>query len=150
MTEEERKRKAVERATRWAAANPERVRVNKRNYIERNRFGKVLENKKRWQKANPEKARAACRKWSESNPGKNAERRAVRRAFKVAATVPLTPEQKARIAGLYAQARAMSRLMGEPYHVDHIKPLSKGGLHHPDNLQVLLGRENLRKGAKYG
>jgi len=43
----------------------------------------------------------------------------------------------------------MTELTGEAYHVDHKKPLSKGGLHHPDNLQVLLGRENLKKGAKY-
>ncbi len=32
------------------------------------------------------------------------------------------------------------------YEVDHIVPLSKGGLHHQDNLQYLLKEENRRKG----
>lgn len=36
----------------------------------------------------------------------------------------------------------------EGYHVDHIIPLSKGGLHHQDNLQYLTETDNLRKGNK--
>lgn len=31
------------------------------------------------------------------------------------------------------------------YHVDHIVPLSKGGLHHQDNLQVMRADYNQRK-----
>lgn len=34
------------------------------------------------------------------------------------------------------------------YHVDHIKPLSRGGTHWPDNLQLLCGPCNRSKGAK--
>lgn len=34
-------------------------------------------------------------------------------------------------------------------HVDHIKPLSKGGLHVAANLQVISAHLNLRKGAAY-
>ena len=34
------------------------------------------------------------------------------------------------------------------YHVDHVVPLSKGGLHHEDNLQILTAHQNLCKGAK--
>ena len=33
------------------------------------------------------------------------------------------------------------------YQIDHIIPLSKGGLHHQDNLQYLPISENCRKGA---
>jgi len=39
-------------------------------------------------------------------------------------------------------------MTGIQHHVDHIIPLSKGGLHHPDNLQILTAEENLKKGAK--
>lgn len=34
------------------------------------------------------------------------------------------------------------------YHIDHIKPLSKGGLHIRENLQLLATVCNLWKGAK--
>lgn len=34
-------------------------------------------------------------------------------------------------------------------HVDHIKPLAKGGTHTLDNLQYLLAIDNLKKGSKY-
>lgn len=34
------------------------------------------------------------------------------------------------------------------YHVDHIIPISKGGLHHEDNLQYLTPHENRSKGDK--
>ena len=36
----------------------------------------------------------------------------------------------------------------EGYEVDHIVPISKGGLHHQDNLQYLSIRDNRRKGNK--
>lgn len=38
---------------------------------------------------------------------------------------------------------------GVQYEVDHIKPLSKGGAHHPDNLQIITAEENRKKAAKY-
>lgn len=34
------------------------------------------------------------------------------------------------------------------WHVDHIKPISKGGFHHEDNLQILTAKLNLEKRAK--
>ncbi len=36
----------------------------------------------------------------------------------------------------------------EGYEVDHIIPLSRGGLHHEDNLQYLLKEDNRRKSNK--
>lgn len=36
----------------------------------------------------------------------------------------------------------------EGYEVDHIHPISKGGLHEPSNLQYLTRSENARKGNK--
>jgi 5-methylcytosine-specific restriction endonuclease McrA len=36
----------------------------------------------------------------------------------------------------------------EGYEVDHIVPISKGGLHHQDNLQYLSWLENRRKGNR--
>lgn len=34
-------------------------------------------------------------------------------------------------------------------HVDHVVPLSKGGLHHSSNLRIVSARENLTKSNKF-
>lgn len=64
-----------------------------------------------------------------------------------------TPENQTKadreaIAGIYHQAREMTIATGMLHHVDHIVPLSKGGLHEPSNLQVITAQENLSKGSK--
>jgi len=41
------------------------------------------------------------------------------------------------------------RLCPEGYEVDHITPLSKGGLHHQDNLQYLPKHENRKKVTRF-
>lgn len=52
------------------------------------------------------------------------------------------------ITEFYKQAKFLTKTTGIQYHVDHIIPLSKGGKHHQDNLQVITAKENLRKHAK--
>lgn len=39
--------------------------------------------------------------------------------------------------------------LADNYHIDHIKPLSKGGTHYPINIQLLCPTCNLKKGSKY-
>lgn len=67
-----------------------------------------------------------------------------KRAF----TPELTPEQRSEISKIYANARALSTLTGTPHHVDHIQPVSKGGKHVPENLQILTATQNLKKSNK--
>ena len=61
----------------------------------------------------------------------------------------LTNEEKRRISEIYAESKRRTKETGIQHHVDHIKPLSKGGEHHPDNLQILTAAQNLRKGASW-
>ncbi len=52
------------------------------------------------------------------------------------------------IVKFYKEAERLTEETGIIHHVDHIIPLSKGGLHHQSNLQVLTKEENLKKGNK--
>jgi 5-methylcytosine-specific restriction endonuclease McrA len=61
-----------------------------------------------------------------------------------------TPEDADQnaIEKIYKECRRISQETGIPHHVDHIVPLSKGGLHHQDNLQILTAEDNLKKSNK--
>lgn len=85
------------------------------------------------------------------DPARKAQHQAAtvaRRARKLDQTPELTEAEKKRIQDLYWLAKDLKVVTGEEYHVDHIHPLSKGGLHHPDNLQILPSDLNLKKSDK--
>lgn len=54
-----------------------------------------------------------------------------------------------KIAYIYQVCEAMNQVNEERYEMDHIKPISKGGLHHQDNLQILKRSLNGEKNAKW-
>ena len=60
----------------------------------------------------------------------------------------LTSEEQERILLIYKECAKITEKTGILHHVDHIHPISKGGKHHPDNLQILTATENIRKGNK--
>ena len=62
----------------------------------------------------------------------------------------LNKNDRYQIICIYAERDRLNEEAGHiAYHVDHIKPLAKGGKHHPDNLQILTAFDNLSKGAKH-
>ena len=64
-------------------------------------------------------------------------------------TPRLTKAEQERIQRLYEERDRLNEASGcIEYHVDHIIPLAKGGMHHPGNLQLITAAENMRKGAK--
>lgn len=64
----------------------------------------------------------------------------IRYNVKLKNQTPLTADRKL-IQRIYEECPA-------GYEVDHVIPISKGGLHHQDNLQYLPREENRRKGNK--
>ena len=70
------------------------------------------------------------------------------RAKKYSDAAVLTQEEHERILTIYKECAKLTEETGVPHHVDHIHPISKGGKHHPDNLQILTATENVRKSNK--
>ena len=113
-----------------------------------------------WYTSNKESKLKSCRLWEKNNKDKviafrklqnqrdyrkvaNCSYSAIRRSKKRQTYVDLSQEEKALIKELYLKARKLGM------HVDHIKPLAKGGEHCLSNLQLLSPEENMKKGAKY-
>ena len=70
-----------------------------------------------------------------------------RESIKNATPSWLSEEDRLHMERFYEVSAAMS--VGDTkYEVDHIIPISKGGLHHEDNLQYLTIAENRRKSDK--
>jgi 5-methylcytosine-specific restriction endonuclease McrA len=97
-----------------------------------------------WQKDNKTICNKKSQRWKKKNPDKLAAIEAGRRARKLNQTPDLTQEEKCQIELIYKK----SQKLGPNWQVDHIIPLSKGGLHHPDNLQIVTKTYNLHKSYK--
>jgi len=153
---------ASEKHHRWKGGlvNLEKHRLWNKKYREKNR-NKIRARQREFYKKNSEeilqrfkiyysnlenrkKHNDSTKRWSEKYPEKKNAGRMRYIAIKKQA-VPLTVNLK-KIEDFYKKARQLTEKTGISYHVDHVIPLSKGGLHHEDNLQVLTKVENCRKG----
>lgn len=68
---------------------------------------------------------------------------------KEANTHLLTKNQKQEMRVVYTQTRRISKCLQIPFDVDHIIPLSKGGLHEPSNIQPVPASWNRSKQNKH-
>jgi 5-methylcytosine-specific restriction endonuclease McrA len=149
---EENREKVLERKRKYREENREMLRERARKWYEENRE-KAHESNRKYREENPEKGRECKRKWREENPEKERAKRAKRRALKNKVTVgDLTAI--ARVYDLATNGDSVPCYLcgkvipkGER-HVDHIIPLSKGGLHTASNLAIACAKCNMSKGAK--
>ena len=123
------------------SANPEHFRKLVAESTKRH-YAKKLQRNSAYRASNQDKVSAWKRKDRSINKARVHADNAMRRT-KLAGK--LTPEIKQMYA-LRDFYRAMS--LGENFHVDHIVPIAKGGLHIAHNLQILEAKDNLRKGAE--
>ncbi len=113
--------------------NKDRFKVYQKNWCKDNAI-KLSEYRKKWVDDNIERVRL----WNKTSESK-------RRAIKSESIKDLTETQEVMIKHYYAHASRVSSKLGIEFHVDHIVPLSLGGLHHPSNLQVVPAVWNMRK-----
>jgi hypothetical protein len=88
----------------------------------------------------------ACEKMRPPNPQVSCQYYRARK--REATPAVLSIQERRLIWNFYKEARRLTVETGIKYEVDHIMPLSKGGLHAPSNLQVITAEENRKKAAK--
>lgn len=101
---------------------------------------------RRWGEKNAERKKETCRRWRAKHPEKSRAHVLNRRAMRAEATPPDFGEfDQFVIEEAALTCKRREAMHGEPFHVDHIVPLSRGGLHCATNLQVIPARLNVMK-----
>ena len=163
---EANREKIAEYGRAYYEANKEKRKARSKAYYETNKEEVLVKSKvyrkatkdriKAYREANREKRKAQKKSWYAANKIKvkaycrvNKDKRRVyeanRRALKFRATIRLTELDKFVIEEIYNLAKVRTEQIGFDWHVDHIIPLTKGGLHKPTNLQVVPATWNLQK-----
>lgn len=119
-------------AREWRLNNPDRAAAAKRAYHQKNKAA-VERRVREWNAANPEAARVRGRNY-----------RARLNAAEGSHTADDVKSLYSKQVGRCVYCR---RKLGDRYHVDHIRPLSRGGSNWPTNLQLLCARCNNNKRA---
>lgn len=135
---------------RWLnAKGRERQRKYRRNWTKKNPEA-ISKANKRYRENHPEKAKEHSRRYYlkhySENPEYYAEKSANRR--RNVWKIPLTLSERRQIQAMLREARRLSEETGQPYEVDHIWPVSRGGWHHPANMRVISREENRKKGSQ--
>lgn len=147
------KRREISR--RWKDRNQQHIRDYNRRRPKRKRKHSESDRARlrRWRAANAEKCREQGRwyhrRWAKSNPEKVREGKRKRRAREKNAISNFHPwmEKYYRYA---QQDRCFycGRDISQAYHLEHMTPFKRGGLHSWDNTCLACPSCNLRKGIK--
>ncbi len=129
----------------YVASNKEKIAKTSREYYIEN-----IEKARKYREENKERRNELVKKWSKTDNGKASilSSFAKRRALQKGTSVNNTDHENYLIRCVYVFSRFKSKVTGIEHHVDHKHPISKGGNHHPSNLQILTATENLSKGAR--
>ena len=124
--------------------NKERINARNKKWALENKEREAA-NHRKWYEVNKDSHNARRNKWKLENKAREAANLANYRAKKFRATVYMSLEMKRKVAEVYTIAQEASITTGYDWDVDHIVPLSKGGLHTLSNLQVVPATWNVKK-----
>jgi hypothetical protein len=155
-----RRDRATTWARNWRAANKEKVLASQIKTLNKNRAAVYARNAL-WRARNPDHHRALARRWYAENKERaklnkqayHARKPEVQYANKsrrraIESNAESIGANIAMIKQIFLTAKRVGKCLGMSFHVDHIMPISRGGLHHENNLQVIPALINLRKHAK--
>jgi len=112
---------------------------------------RTKEKRQQYYENNRELVNSIKRKYAKSERGKAVNCEKQRRRFarlKQGISIEITEEELHQIQDIYQEAQNLTFTTGMQYDVDHIIPLCEGGLHHPNNLQIITHEEHLMKTAQ--
>lgn len=142
--------RSIERKKNYAKHREEQLAYGKKYNLD----PKIKEQRREYREKNKEKQKAQAAAWRKANRDKKNAEWAHYVLSKLQRTPKwLTDTQLQQIKNEYALANWCTKVMGEPYHVDHIIPIrgkTVSGLHVPWNLRVIRGSENMSKGNRHG
>ena len=144
---ENHKEEKAKSNAKYRQENKEKVAGYKLKYSLKNKEKDRIRSAE-YRKNNKEKRTATCAKWKRSNKDKNCASTMKRKAARLNQT-PTDADLKI-IQFYYTVCNETNEILGDVFfHVDHVQPLSKGGLHHEDNLQILEVPLNLQKNNRW-
>lgn len=130
---ENNKDRTKETSAAYKIANPEKLKIMARN----------------WRVLNKEKTLTTSSIWRENNKDRCSVHRQNRRSRVRNSDGILTIGLSDRLYALQkGKCACCQKPLGKKYHLDHIVPLSKGGLNIDSNIQLLRSTCNLQKSAR--
>lgn len=132
----------------YAEKNPEKIKQRKKSYYITNKDKCLDRNRSNYIK-NKDKINTLNAKWKKLNPdivnAYNQKRRSIKK--KSGGSFTKYDLKKIFISQM-GKCACCDKDISSKYHIDHIKPLAKGGSNWPENIQLLSPACNLQKGTK--
>lgn len=150
----------------WSSRNKEKVRESARENYNRHQEAyresariqhakrklehpqEVRDYQSEWRKKNPEKVSDAQKKWSHSHPERVKIKTQNRNEKKKNSTGSVTEREWVDILERCGYTCLWCRRNDVKITMDHVVPLSKGGLHEIENIQPLCRSCNSKKGVR--
>lgn len=145
------RKEALERVKQWQAEHPEELRQATAKYYDKHREEQRQKNAK-YRAENKEKERRRVSQWNAEHREEYRAHRRNRHARKRNALGKHTAndvlaQYKCQHGKCYYCGKKAER-DDQPYHVDHVIPLSRGGSNGPENIVIACYKCNLSKNDK--